>query len=151
MDLALVYDSLALDFDLALQGGDLATDSGLRSAVLVSLFTDRRAEADDPLPGAPGDTDRRGWWADAWPAVDGDRIGSRLWLLARQKQTVDVLLRAQSYSEEALAWLIDDGVARSVQVEAQWVRPGMLGLRVVITLADGVRFEDVFNYHFTGA
>lgn len=151
MDLAILYDDRALTFDLTTLGADLATEDGLRAAVLVSLFTDRRAEADDPLPGAPNSADRRGWWADAWPEVDGDRIGSRLWLLAREKQTVDVLQRAQVYSEEALAWLIEDGVALAVSVTAEWVATGVLGLHVALRLADGGRFDDVFNYQLEAA
>lgn len=151
MDLAILYDGRALTFGLTTLGADLATEDGLRAAVLVSLFTDRRAEADDPLPGAPGSADRRGWWADAWPEVDGDRIGSRLWLLAREKQTADVLQRAQVYSEEALAWLIEDGVALAVSVTAEWVATGVLGLHVALRLADGGRFDDVFNYQLEAA
>jgi phage gp46-like protein len=44
--------------DVRLDGGDLSTDDGLETAVLLSLITDRRAEADDVLP--DGGTDRRG-------------------------------------------------------------------------------------------
>ena len=123
--------------DLALAGYDLATEDGLRTAVIISLFTDRRAEADDEIP--DGGDDRRGWWAD--PAM-----GSRLWLLARAKETPDTLTRARAYAIEALQWLIDDGVATAVDVTAEWARRGVLGLRVVITLADRGRYDDVFNY-----
>jgi phage gp46-like protein len=151
MDLAILYNGRAFTFDLATAGADLATEDGLRAAVLVSLFTDRHAEADDPLPGAPNSADRRGWWADAWPELDGDRIGSRLWLLGREKQTADVLQRAQVYSEEALAWLIEDGVALAVSVTAEWMATGVLGLHVALRLADGGRFEDVFDYPLEAA
>jgi len=145
MDIALTYDG-DRRFDLALSGADLASESGMRAAVIVSLFSDRRAERDDVLPGAPHDTDRRGWWADAWPEVSGDRIGSRLWLLSREKQTADVLQRARGYAEEALAWLVEDGAALAVEVDAEWVRAGLLGLRAGIRLADGSRWSDVFEY-----
>lgn len=127
--------------DLALGGYDLATEDGLRTAVIVSLFTDRRAEADDEIP--DGGDDRRGWWADS--------IGSRLWLLARAKETPDTLARARAYAIEALQWLIDDGVATAVDVTAEWVRHGVLALRVAVTLADRDRFEDVFNYSLEAA
>ncbi|WP_200894101.1 phage GP46 family protein [Xanthomonas sp. MUS 060] len=48
-------------------------------AVLISLFTWRRANADDTLPDPRGF--RMGWWGDTYPVVANDRIGSRLWLL----------------------------------------------------------------------
>lgn len=116
--------------DLALQGARLATDEGLKTAVVVSLFTDRRARPDDPLP--HGSADRRGWWGDSAASLDGDRIGSRLWLLSREKQLPEVLARAEEYAREALQWLVEDGVARRVEVEATAPRHGVLALAVVI-------------------
>lgn len=150
MDLAIIYSGSSFTFDLALNanGSDLAADDGLRSAVLVSLFTDRRANSDDVLP--DGTDDRRGSWQDQYPDLDGDLQGSRLWLLAREKQLPDVLQRAQAYAEEALAWLLADGVARAVTVTAEWVASGMLGLLVDIRLVNGSRFTDVFNYPVEG-
>lgn len=127
-DIALHWQEIGAD--LARDGADLATDDGLRTAVIVSLFTDRRAEADDAIP--DGSDERRGWWADAWPEVDGDRIGSRLWLLHREKQLARVLVRAREYAEEALRWLIEDGIASAVRVQAEVVRQGLLGLRIEI-------------------
>lgn len=135
-------------FSLPLAGGDLATDSGLHAAVFVSLFTDRRASADDAIP--DGTDNRRGWWADGWPEIPGDLVGSRLWLLAREKQLPDVLQRARTYAEEALAWLVEDGVAATVAVTAEWAAAGILGLHVVITMADGSRWADVIQYPLEG-
>lgn len=126
-------------FDIALAGHDVAPDDGLRTAVLLSLFTDRRAEDDDAVE----DGDYRGWHADP-------RRGSRLWLLARAKETPDTLARAKAYAEEALAWLVEDGVARAVTVEAEWIGRGWLGLRIAIERAQDGRWEDVFRYSLTG-
>lgn len=120
MDLNLQWLPDRQHADLVLAPPDLATDDGLETAVLVSLFTDRRAEADDVLPS--GGTDRRGWWADAYSLRQGDPLestGSRLWLLSREKTTAQALLLAQEYAEEALAWLVADGVASAVQVAAE--------------------------------
>ncbi len=98
-------------FDLALSAGDLATDEGLATAISCSLFTDAEARPGDPLPD-DGDG-RRGWFGDARARVAGDRIGSRLWLLARETITDATLARARVYGTEALAWLVEDGVAAS--------------------------------------
>ena len=105
------------NFDTAVQ--DLESDAGLETAVLISLFTDRRANIDDPLPDS-NNTSRRGWWGDlASPEVEGDQIGSRLWLLEREKTLESVLTRAKQYTIEALQWLIDDGVAEKVDVSTE--------------------------------
>lgn len=108
----------------------LGEDAGLETAVILSLFTDRRAEDGDALPG--GSDDKRGWWGDTYAEVAGDRFGSRLWLLSREKQTQSVLVRAKRYAEEALAWLIEDGIARAVNVSAEIVSQGVLGLGIEI-------------------
>lgn len=113
-DLALVWDAALGCADLAVVDDDLASDDGLRTSLLPSLFLDRRAEADDDLPAADGD--RRGWWADQFAEVEGDRIGSRRWLLDRSKRTADVVRRAEEIDREALAWLIDDRVTAQIDI-----------------------------------
>lgn len=121
-----------MDFagDITVTGPSLVEDDGLETAVVISLFTDRRATEDDVLPGSPDD--RRGWFGDSWPVVDGDLIGSRLWLLHREKQMQSVVSRAREYAAEALQWLIDDGIAKAVNVTAEIVRQGVLGLDIEI-------------------
>jgi phage gp46-like protein len=115
-DIRTSYDAGASrPFDYAADPPGLAEDAGLKTAVLLSLFTDRRAGPDEVPP--DGTDDRRGWWADAFTA-DGDVLGSRLWLLARAKNVPNVLVLARSYAEEALAWLVEDGVAASVAASA---------------------------------
>lgn len=112
-------------------GPVLQSGSDIVTAVLISLFTDRVANADDVIP--DGSNDPRGWWADAGKYP----IGSRLWLLDRSKQTDEVLKRAKDYANEALKWLVDDGVAAKVTVFVEWSRPGMLGMQVVVYRQDG--------------
>ena len=136
---------IALDLagkDIALSGADLGRDSGLRTAVMISLFTDRRAAADDIVPDGSGD--RRGSWMDSY-TPGSYRIGSRLWLLGREKETAETLRRAREYAAESLQWLVDDGVAKTVAVIAERLRSGVLALTTTITLTDGGEFDDVFE------
>lgn len=154
-DLRLVWSGLASD--CALSGGDLAAESGLETAVILSLCCDARAREDDVIPDGTGY--RRGWWADSVaPLASGgltvredaatahDRIGSRLWLLSREKQLPEVLRRAKDYAEEALAWLIDDGVARRVSVTPSVPRQGWLWLDIRIDLANGGEYSQGLPY-----
>jgi phage gp46-like protein len=127
-DIALTWGIFDADFTIA--GNDLATDAGLESAVLISLFTDRRASNDDEIP--DGTDDRRGYWGDSFPVVPDDLIGSRLWLLSREKELPSVLTRAREYAQEALQWLIDDRVLDRIEVIAEVVSRGVLGLQVTL-------------------
>ncbi|WP_230598374.1 phage GP46 family protein [Xanthomonas albilineans] len=117
-------------------------------AVLISLFTWRRANADDTLPDPRGF--RMGWWGDTYPVVANDRIGSRLWLLARAKLTPSTVQRAQDYAEEALQWLIDDGVAARIAVRAERQGLSTLALQCTLFAADGtanavLRFDNLWS------
>lgn len=142
-DIALVWSEVSAD--MAIEAGDIAIDDGLQTAVIISLFTDRRAEDADTVPIEFG-TDRRGWWGDAFPDEEGDRIGSKLWLLSREKQMQIVLDRARQYAREALQWLIDDRVCDQIDVAAEIVRPGWLGLDIVIHRPKTDPVEYRFNY-----
>lgn len=133
-DIALIWNNDAWRADIAVVNGDLATDDGLRTAVIMSLFTNAPALPDDALP-APGD--RGGWWGDALAETPGDIIGSRLWLLSREKQLGSVLNRARDYAREALQWLLDGKIAASVDVTATNPQEGVLALNIAITRPTG--------------
>lgn len=118
--------------DLALApSGAVAREDGLRTSILLSLFLDARAGAEDPLPD-PLNRDRRGWVGDALSPTAEDRFGSRLWLLAREKQSEATRLRAELYAREALTWMIEEGLARTLSVSAAWVARGQLALRIQV-------------------
>jgi phage gp46-like protein len=111
--------------DLSLVDSDLASDTGLTTAVLLSIFVDRRAAVDDKPPSGDPD-DRRGWWADQFSEQPGDKIGSRLWLLDRAKRTGETARKAEEYVREALDWMISDRVVESVDVEIEMTSTAIL-------------------------
>lgn len=110
----------SLDWSLGPLG--LAEDNSLTTAVLISLFSDARVDG------------QRGWWGDSYPDSSSDRrlANSRLWLLDRAKQTAETLKNAKTYAEEALAALVEDGVASSVTVTASYPDPQVLQLIITI-------------------
>lgn len=158
MDIATVFDPIANRFDWQVVGGQLAVDDGLETAIIISLFTDRQADPDDVLPddavgpfgtGTKGSGDTRGWCGDwittgALGVADGDAlptppdlIGSRLWLLHREKELPIVLTKARDYAAEALDWMKTLSIVREVDVTTEISRPGVLGLLVQLTRLDG--------------
>lgn len=98
----------------------------LTRAVVISLFTHRRADPDDNAD-VP-----MGWWGDTWPAVANDRYGSKLWLLQRSKLTNDLVNRVRTYLREALQWMLDDGVVTRIDIEVQRTGINELGNRIVL-------------------
>lgn len=144
-DIATIWDVPNSRGDWLFDGVSLLSGNDLSTAVLISLFSDRLANADDTI--ADGSSDPRGWWADA---DSSHPIGSRLWLLARAKGTADVLGRAKDYITEALRWLIDDGVAARVDVITEFTTPNMLGCQVIVHRRDGSSVAMNFDWAWKG-
>ena len=117
----------------------------LVQALLISLFSWRKSNDDDGVDRPY----RQGWWGDCYADDTNDKIGSRLWLLRREKLTNETVARAQAYAEEALQWMIEDALAQDVAVTAS--RDGeRLNMDVVITRASDqrsleARFQDLWG------
>lgn len=103
-------------FQLDIENGDLLTEQGLETAVLISLFSDQRINEEE-LP--PGLISKRGWWGDLFADFEGDKIGSKIWILDRSKNSLETLAQLETYAKECLAWMITDGVASSIEVEGE--------------------------------
>ena len=138
-DIALAWDAENFCGALAIGAGAVRLDDGLRTAILISLFTDARAPAGAMLP-EDGD-DRRGWWGDDL-AADGsaagtrDAIGSTLWMLRRAKVTPITINQAREATSAALGWLLRDGVASALSVEVE-AQGQTLAIGVVIDRPEG--------------
>ena len=144
-DIRTAWNAATYAGDWLIEPPDLASGADLETAVLISLFTDRLADADDYIPAEDGD--RRGWWADTGKPASG-RIGSRLWLLAREKQTNETRLRAEEYATEALQWMLDDGVADRIDVAAAWADLGRLELTIDIYRNTDRLFHGRYSPHW---
>lgn len=135
-DIALVWDQSTQSGDFALSGTQLLSGADLPTAILVSIASNRLAQADDVIPDLT--TDRRGWWGD-------NTLGSRIWLLSRTKNTPDILQRAKDYLTEALQWLIDGGVVVKFEIETKFVGK-QLHAFVTAFRSDGTNVAQQFSW-----
>lgn len=124
---------------------DFDANSGydqLKTAIINRLFSWQRRP--DEL--AARNFELNGFWADE---LVGERFGSLLWLLQREKITNEVLTRAQQYARDALQPLIDQEVCTAIFVEA--VRQGVYTMCLnIIVFRDelrgrGQRFEIIWS------
>ncbi|WP_447029809.1 phage GP46 family protein [Vibrio parahaemolyticus] len=133
MSASIVFDMMK-NTGLIIEGGSV--DDTISALVLISLFTDARAEESDTLPDQSGDL--RGWPGDTFYDAPW---GSKLWLLYREKLTTDVRNRAVKYAEDALSWMIQDQgegpLASSVTITGSIPRFQTLALNIEITKPDG--------------
>lgn len=99
----------------------------------ASLFTDARV-TENELP--PGETDRRGWWGDAFDSGDdGDRgpAGSKLWLLERATINDTTVERVRRYAVDALRWMQTAGLALVAVSATRLVEPSAVVLTITLT------------------
>lgn len=121
----------------------LELEDTLQTAIILSLFSDARAGVDDALP--LGHTQRRGWVGDSFGAVPEDAWGSKLWLCYFGKVSGQVLEQARFAAQQALAWLVRDGIASRVEVATQWVGERLDRLAVRPTIYQGAQVLPVYD------
>ena len=120
-DIKTIFTDLATGTQYDISALGLAEDDSLSTAVIVSLFTDKRQPEVMPM-------EARGWWADD--------IGSLRWTLNREKQTQEVLQKLIRYDKDALQWLVSERLVISVGISAQWAARGVLSEKITLTLND---------------
>lgn len=118
-----------------------AFDNELADAVFRSLFTWARARADDKLIN-PGE--RWGWWGDLLADDKTDRYGSRLWKLLRTADTAQTRLQAQDICEDALQWMVTDGLCADFTVEVEHYGMGAIAIQVTLKKQNGQ--EEMINF-----
>jgi phage gp46-like protein len=121
---------------------DVISDPGLETAILISLLSDKRASSDDVIPDLVADN-RRGWWADA---LQDKKIGSKLWLLAREKTSAKLPSAIEDCINDALRWLITDGVAKATTCTV--TRVSTNGYRIVTKIERATKNNIAFTFYY---
>jgi phage gp46-like protein len=119
--------------------GGLDARGALASAVVISLFTDRRA----PEGWRPDVIDRRGWWGDgvAEEGTDARPLGSHLWLLRNEIVSAENVELARIYAAEALNWMVEEQVCARIDVASGVIENPRRGIWLAVDLfaRDGSR------------
>lgn len=148
-DIRIVWSPELMAGDWMLVDGGLDTSREIVTAVAVALFSWRTAYRDDRLP--TGTSDRKGWWGDheAEEIHGGWPIGSRLWLLSREKQTEETRQRAEVYIREALDPFVKIRLVESYDLAVDWFAAERLGAEITLRRGSqgsvAVRFESLWD------
>lgn len=138
----MTYDNDTQEVDLAEDAnGCISLEGGFETSTLISMHTNRRARPSDEEPQVFG------WWGDSLADVQGDQIGSLLWLLARTNLTTATLRKAKLFISDAFRWYVDDGIAESVEVVTEREDPDMLKVQVRITRPNADPWEHIWRVH----
>ncbi len=111
-DAVLTIDANSQLHDFQLDAnGDIDTEDFFDTSLLYSIFGERRADPDEMT-----DARRRRGWIGNGPDFEN---GSKIWLLSQARLTRSNLNRLEDEASKALQWLVDDGLAVSIdQVNA---------------------------------
>ena len=107
-DVVLTVDSSSGFYDISIDEiGDIKTADFFDTAILYSLFGERRAAPDEIVDA----NNRRGWIGNS----DNFENGSKLWLFSQSRLTRSVINRIEDEAKKSLQWLVEDGYAVSIQ------------------------------------
>ena len=105
---------LTADFDMQIgPDGDILTDDFFDTALVMSLFCERRATGDE------GPESSRGRGRSGNEETPDFEIGSKLWLYEQARTTRTVLQGIETVVLNGLQWLIDDGYAINISAAAE--------------------------------
>lgn len=121
---------------------DVVSDPGLETAVLISLFSDKRANIEDIIPDLNSD-DRRGWWGDV---INNTLIGSKFWLLSREKTGNNLNSTIEEYTLDALNWMVSDGIAKSITCTV--TRTGTYNYRISTKILRATDNDITFTFYY---
>lgn len=136
-------------YDIVIDGDrDLATVSGFETAIMCSLFSDRRAANDevaDPLK-------RRGWIGNLVSDTPGDNYGSGIWLYEQRRGTSEVIAAVSDEARQSLDWMVSGRMVRSIDAQASYdpAKRSMMLLMQAIDPLGGVSRKSFDLWRNTG-
>lgn len=122
-------------FTLTALTAPISSKEGMKHAILQSIYNNAESTQNDR---ARMDKDERGGcWSDELLSI----VGSRDWTLHREKLTAQTINLAKRFYEDALAWLVNDGYAKTIIIKVWEEKPTVMGRIATVTLVDDTKFE----------
>jgi len=147
-DIRITFGQYDQFVDFILADRDVDRDAGLETAVLITLLTDKHADADDPLPDDSGY--HGGWFGDSLPVVPDYKMGTKLWLLQRAKTVAEIPAIAKEYLADGFKWMVEDGIVQTVDVTVERRRDlkATLAFTISFTKPEGTTIFYSFYYNW---
>jgi phage gp46-like protein len=137
IDLALTNNNY---FDIDFENGDFKYCYDLKTAIIMSIFCEKRA---DPLQ-VPQVDQRRGDFTNQFNLVNGYEVGSLYWLYTSQNKIDEANKEdLQDTINESLQWLIDDNYLNDIECNVE-----ITDNQYVINIATTDTFNAKTSYTF---
>jgi len=129
--------------DISFVNGDIETTRNLDTAVLLSIFCERRADSSE----VPIAKYRRGWIGNILMFDSLDEMGSKLWLLYQARATQNNLNRAKKFITDALEWMTKTGKIRNAIINVNYLANNAMNINIkLITFRETLEYN--INYGF---
>jgi phage gp46-like protein len=110
-------------YDIDFENGDFALTDGLDSAILLSIFGEKRAPKEkvrDPLK-------RRGHFSNEFADIEGYQVGSTQWLYTEQSENSESnTTELENSIKDGLKWFVDDKICKRTNVKATKKSDGVI-------------------------
>jgi len=124
-DAILTIDPTSGLYDISIDvNGDIANDDFFDTSILYALFGEKRAGPEE----VSSPEFRRGWIGNR----DDFENGSKLWILSQSRLIRDTLNRIEDEARKALQYLVDDGLAVSIDQVIAGLKNGNVTLDITI-------------------
>lgn len=120
------------NYDYAIIDGDFLTDDSFDTDILSSLLVDARADSSE----IQQPENRRGWFGDEFMVDVGFILGSKLWLIEQSRNVNLTATQAETYTREALEWILDKKLADTIDVSTELRQPDELFINIAIFVDD---------------
>ncbi len=138
----LEYDNQTYQADLALDAnGFISLGGGFEGPVTASLYSWARDPDVDPSVTAQP----FGWWASQFSDDENDNYGSLLYTFRRERISNEVQSRLNTTLQNALQWMVTDGIARRVEVEVERFDTQVVAAKITVTRADGKTWDRIWE------
>lgn len=132
-------------YDFKIENGDFVSTTGFETALILSIFTDRRANAGEVV----NIELRRGWWGNLIlrnlinkPTFE---IGSKIWLTYQSRITQNILNAIKNYIDESLFWLIEDGHATNIKTTIKQESSNKISIQIFLEFNNNLLLRSVFE------
>jgi phage gp46-like protein len=113
--------------DIKYVNGQPVMDAGLETAAYISLFT------------------LDGWWGNEFITSENGKLGSEFQTLTNQPLATSTIRDAEELAKDALEWMLNSGLADSIEAESEIPNPSRLDTEITIFRPS---LEETFKFAF---
>lgn len=134
-------------YDISFTDGDFTLEHGLNTAIQMSVFCEQRIDDAQVTPMLRG-----GWVGNQLQPIEGYQQGSLIWTKYQSNMNPELKVVLEGYLQEAFLWMVEDGIAKDVEIEVILLANYKIQAKITITQNDDTQIPPQYFdlWRFTG-